>query len=316
MTEIYIKQSLHIGYDHRRGPGYLHPKADDLFMYSRWPQLRSLSLTNIRCSSTHGLDAAAAFLCAHLNIEVLHLEIGECGGRPQLVLPNNSLPKLRELRANNSITTSIMLCPTTQTGPRPLETLKGIRLTGGAWDQPLLNSLKVGGHTVKRIEMVGWSDMEDVKKLAECVPKVSWLDLGKKLGVGLGGSSRDIPLTANTLKAVNNSINTNVVDWANALSALPDLTTFHGVKFFYEVSPLALAALASSSTHTHLPAPSGHLPASELSRVRKNENIASVLASKCAKLRRVDCWDDTAGKAVVFVREGGEVRLEVRRVKT
>jgi len=50
--------------------------------------------------------------------------------------------------------------------------------------------------------------------------------------------------------------------------------------------------------------------------VRKNENIASVLASKCPKLRRVDCWDDTAGKAVVFVREGGEVRLEVRRVKT
>ena len=244
---------------------------------------------------------------------MLHLEIGSGGpGSPQLILPNNSLPKLRELRANNSITTSIMLCPTTQTGPRPLETLKGIRLTGEAYDQLLLNSLKVGGNTVKRIEMVGWSDIEDVKKLAECVPKVTWLDLGKKLGVGRGGSSRDIPPTAaSSHKSTNNSINTNVVDWANALSVLPDLTTFHGVKFFYEVSPLALAALATSFS----PASSGHLPASELSRVRKNENIASVLASKCTKLRRVDCWDDAAGKAVVFIREGGEVKLEVRRVK-
>jgi hypothetical protein len=240
-----------------------------------------------------------------LNIEVLHLEIGECGsaGRPQLVLPNNSLPKLKELKANNSITASIMSCPTTLTDLRPLETLKGIRLTGGAWDQPLLKSLKAGGRIVKRVEMVGWSDIEDVKKLAECFPKVSWLDLGKKYGVGVGGSSRDIPPTANSPKAVNNSVNTNVADWASVLSLLPDLTTFHGIKFFYEVSPLALAS-------------SSHLPASELSRVRKNENIASMLASKCTKLRRVDCWDDAAGKAVVFVREGGEVRLEVRKVKT
>jgi hypothetical protein len=225
------------------------------------------------------------------------------------------LPKLRELRANNSITTSVMSCPSTSASPRPLETLKGIRLTGGAWDQPLLKSLKVGGSTLKRVEMVGWSDMEDVKKLAECVPKVSWLDLGKKLGLGAGGFSRDfIPPTSNSNKATNSTINTNVMDWADTLSVLPDLTTFHGIKFFYEVSPLAM--LASSSAYTHSSTSSSHLPASELSRVRKNENIASVLASKCTKLRRVDCWDDTAGKAVVFVREGGDIRLEVRRVKT
>jgi len=160
--------------------------------------------------------------------------------------------------------------------------------------------------------------MEDLKKLAESAPKVSWLDIGKKLGVGAGGSWREIiSPTSNSIKATaNNTISTNVVDWANVLSALPDLTTFHGIKFFYEVSPLALATLASSSTHTHSSASSSHLPASELSRVRKNENIASVLASMCPKLRRVDCWDDTAGKAVVFVRQGGEVRLEIRRIKS
>ena len=105
------------------------------------------------------------------------------------------------------------------------------------------------------------------------------------------------------------------MDWANILSALPDLSTSHGIKFFHEVSTLALVLFASSLTHTHSSTSSSHLPASELSRVRKNENIASVLASKCTRLRRVDCWDDTAGKAVVFIREGGEVRLEVRRVK-
>jgi len=164
---------------------------------------------------------------------------------------------------------------------------------------------------VKRIEMVGWSDIEDVRKLTESVPKVSWLDLGKKLGAGAGGSSREcIPPTWNSAKSTNNSINTNVVEWANVLSVLPDLTAFHGIKFFYEVSTLTLATLASSS------ASSSHLSASELSRVRKNENIASVLASKCPKLRRVDCWDDTAGKVVIFIREAGEVRLEVKRVKS
>jgi hypothetical protein len=252
----------------------------------------------------------------HLNIEVLHLDIGESGigERSQLVLPSNSLPKLKELRANNSITASILSCSTTLTGPRPLETLKGIRLTGGPWDKYLLKSLTVGGSTVKRVEMVGWSDIEDVKKLTESVPKLSWLDLGKKLGVGVG---REImPPTSHSTKSANNTINTNVVEWANILSVLPDLTTFHGIKFFYEVSPLALATLASSSTHTHSSASSSHLPASELSRARKNENIASILASKCPKLRRVDCWDDTTGRAVVFVREAGEVRLEVKRVKS
>jgi hypothetical protein len=258
------------------------------------------------------------FLCAHRNIEVLHLDIGECGSsaRPHLVLPSDSLPKLRELRANNSITTSIMSCQTLSGSCRPLETLKGIRLTGGTWDQPLLKSLRAGGSFLKRVEMVGWSDTEDVRKLVECIPKVSWLDLGKKLGAGTGGSPREIiPPTSHSTKATNNAVHTNVMDWANILSVLPDLTTFHGIKFFYEVSPLALVLFASSLTHTHSSTSSSHLPASELSRVRKNENIASVLASKCTKLRRVDCWDDTAGKAIVFIREGGEVRLEVRRVK-
>jgi hypothetical protein len=251
-----------------------------------------------------------------LNIEVLHLDIGEWGNvrGPQLALAQDSLPKLRELKANNSIAASIIACPMTEMGSRPLEILKGIRLTGGASDQSLLNSLKSGGGMVKRLEMVGWSDIEDIKKLAECVPKLTWLNIGKKVGMGASGSMREIASSSNSIKSPNNTINTNVMEWADVLSILPDLSTFHGIKFFYEVSPLALATLGSSPTHTHS-STSSHLPASELSRVRKNENIASVLASKCTKLRRVDCWDDSIGKTIVLVREGGEVRLEVRRVK-
>ena len=300
---------MDIGYNHRRGPGYSHPRADDLFLCFRWSNLRTLSLTNLRCSPTHGLDAAATFLFAHINIEVLHLDIVDGGdGRSQLILPQDSLPRLRELRANNSITSSIVSCPCTS--PRPLETLKGIRLTGGLSDRQLLESLKAGGNTVKRIEMLGWSDLEVIKKLAECVPKLAWLDLGKKLGTNAHKSTQDIiPLASGSERAAA-TIHTDILDWADVLSLLPDLGTFHGVKFFYEVSPITLATLYSSNTHTHSPA-----SLSELSRIRRNENAAILLAGKCPKLRRLDCWDD-AGKAVFLVRDGGDVRIEVKRVKT
>lgn len=164
---------------------------------------------------------------------------------------------------------------------------------------------------MKRIEMVGWSEMEDVRRLVECIPKVAWLDVGKKLGAGQSTSTRDTA-HASSLSKATNAISTNVPEWANILAVLPDLTTFHGIKFFYEVSALTLANMASSLT----PSSSANLPASELSRIRKNENIANVLASKCSKLRRVDCWDEASGKAVVLVRDGGNVRLEVRRVKS
>ena len=106
-----------------------------------------------------GWDAAAMFLFAHLNIEILHLDIGEGGPlRPHLTLPHESLPRLRELKANNWIAASIISCPTISTTPRPLETLKGICLTGTTEDERLMKSLRAGGGTVKRLELVGWSE--------------------------------------------------------------------------------------------------------------------------------------------------------------
>jgi len=68
--------------------------------------------------------------------------------------------------------------------------------------------------------------------------------------------------------------------------------------------------------------------------MRKNDEIAGVLAWKCKKLRRLDHWDESGGKIIVLVRdhEHGEevgsidkerltstatkVRWEVRRLKT
>ena len=76
--------------------------------------------------------------------------------------------------------------------------------------------------------------------------------------------------------------------------------TFHGVRFFYEVT----------STD-----PSGPISTSERSKLRKNEEVASVLAWKCAKLRRLDHWEEGASKVIVLIRDGDKIRYEVRRTK-
>jgi hypothetical protein len=83
------------------------------------------------------------------------------------------------------------------------------------------------------------------------------------------------------------------------LTNLPDLTTFHGVRFFYEVPTDPIAPLDVSLR----------------SRARKNDEVASILAWKCPKLKRLDHWEERSGKVINLVREGKQVRYEVRRVK-
>lgn len=280
-------QSLDISYSSSRN-GFAHPRADDLFLCGRWANLRTLTLTNLACSA-EGFGAVSAFLLVHANIEFLHLDLGRFGAQ-QLILPPNTLPRLRELRCNKELAIAVLTCPTETT--RPLETLKGIRLTGQAWDAHLFAALRMNGNALKRIELAGYSEFEDIRRLAECVPKASWLDIGKK---------------ANT--NVNSSVAiSNVVDWADLLTQLPELTTFHGVRFFYEVSDAAAAGAASGST-------SSNMSMSDRSRIRKNDEVASVLAWKCPKLRRLDHWDENSGKVVVLLKDGEKTRWEVRRVK-
>jgi len=170
-----------------------------------------------------------------------------------------------------------MSCDTNQ--PRPLEVIKGVKLGGLEWDRTFLMNLSRLGSKVSKIELSGWTEMEDIKRLAECAPKLAWLDVGK----------RDNTATHKTTTFAH-----NVTEWTNLLALLPDLTTLHGVKFFYEV-------------------PSGLLCVSDRSKVRKNEETASVLAWKCPKLRRLDYWEE--GKVIVLLRDGDKIKHEVRRIK-
>ena len=85
------------------------------------------------------------------------------------------------------------------------------------------------------------------------------------------------------------------------LTQLPDLVAFHGVRFFYEVSEGCQGNPSISL--------------SDRSRVRKNDEVASVLTWKCPKLRRVDHWDENSAKIIVLLKEGDKIRWEVRRVK-
>jgi len=311
-------ESLDISYTQPRSSSQAHLSADDLFLFGRWPHLTSLTLTNLRCSPVTGLDAASAFLFAHLNLEILHLDMSPSTPTQKLVFPANCLPRLRELKAHRDLISSLLACPSDS--PRPLEVIKGVRLTAEANPAFFVN-LRRFGINVKRIELTSWNEMEDIRRLVESAPRLTWLDLGKKgyeRPTGPSGSQGKNSSTSAHFPTVN------VNEWAILLSAAPELTTFHGIKFFYEValtssqnsipsSGLNGSGFASS-TLTH-----ASLSMTDRSRIRKNDEIASVLAWKCAKLRRVDHWEDGGGKVIVIVKDADgkdkAPRWEIKRVK-
>ncbi|KAJ3913631.1 hypothetical protein F5877DRAFT_52004 [Lentinula edodes] len=289
---------------------YIHPRssssqtllsADDLFLFGRWPSLTSLTLANLRFSSSSvNLSAASTFLFAHPNIEVLHLDISSTLNsstfHKQIVFLSNSLPRLRELRAHRDVVSTILACPN-ETGPRPLEILKGVKLSSSEMKNPLffVNLRRFGSH-VRRVELESWNEMDDIRKLIDSVPKLTWLDLGiKGYGHGRsgGGGGSYVPTV-------------NVNEWATLLSSAPELTTFHGIKFFYEISLQAQASLASS-----------YESLTDRSRIRKNDETASLLAWKCPKLRRVDHWDSdngggSGGKVIVIMNNSKDVVKDLR----
>ncbi|OBZ77674.1 hypothetical protein A0H81_02726 [Grifola frondosa] len=276
---------LDIGYTARQMAGYFNPVADDFLLCGRWPNLRSLTLTNLWCTPHAGFDASAAFLYAHANLEVLHLDIAfgtADAGRAHMpfVFPPNCLPRLREVKASKELVGAILQSPCDAPGGRPLEIIKGVRLSGSSWDHVFLANLKrYGVNTVRRLELVGWNEMEDARRAwcPYCHRTRQWeqasIDCRRQChGVG------------------------------TLLANMPELTTFHGVRFFYEVSSVSVD-------------PSGPISLSDRSRVRKNDEVASVLAWKCSKLRRLDHWEESSGKVIVLLRDSEKVRYEVRRIK-
>ncbi|KAI0360290.1 hypothetical protein OH77DRAFT_1418164 [Trametes cingulata] len=293
-------EALTVSYVTRRSPGFSSPVADDFLLCGRWTHLRSLTLTNVWCAPGAGLDAAAAFLLAHVNLEVLHLDVafgtGQAGGAAlsTFKLPPGSLPCLKELKASRDFATALLSCSTGSPAGRPLDTLKGVRLTGSARDRIFLENLKIhAGQTLRHLELGGWHDMDDIRKLAECVPRLTWLDLGKKEGSASNGIG-----PAGKQAAANGA--SNFTEWTEVLEQFTELTTFHGIRFFYEVTLTDNGAALSLS---------------DRSRVRKNEEVASVLAWKCPKLRRLDHWEEGTNKVIVLVRNAEGVHHEVRRVK-
>ena len=196
-------ESLSISYIPRHAPGFFNPVADDFLLCGRWASLRALTLTSLWCTPHAGLDAAAAFLSALASLEVLHLDVsfgtaangGGGGGAlaPSFKFPPNCLPRLRELKASREVAGALLASGV----GRPLETLKGVKLSGSARDRAFLDALKAFGQTVRRLELAGWNEMEDVRRLAECAPGLVWLDLGKRGGLvtrtagsGSGSTSR------------------------------------------------------------------------------------------------------------------------------
>ncbi|RPD72603.1 hypothetical protein L226DRAFT_511753 [Lentinus tigrinus ALCF2SS1-7] len=306
-------EALDISYLARHSPGFFNPVADDFLLCGRWSSLRSLTLTNLWCTPHAGLDAAASFLAAHVSLEVLHLDVAFGTGAnnhgngvlASFKFPPNCLPRLRELKAGRDLASALFMCPCDGDGGRPLETLKGIRLSNSPRDRVFLENLRAFGTQVRRLELAGWSEMEDVRRLAECAPRLVWLDIGKR-----GGSASNSIIAAmpgcssgsgSSAKSTPNHVVSNFGEWASVLAQMPELTTFHGIRFFYEVACTDSASLA--------------LSLSDRSRARKNDEVASVLAWKCPKLRRLDHWDDGAGRVVVLIRDAERVRYEVRRVK-
>ena len=169
---------------------------------------------------------------------------------------------------------------------------------------------------MKRVELAGWNELDDISRLVECVPSLTWLDVNQHKRthevpeqVPHSCAARRNAILSGRIAAPNAGLGvaTNVTEWATVLSPLTELTTFIGVKFFYEVSTLTLATLTTSSPLS--------LSTSELSRVRKNDKVAGVLGNKCSKLRRLDHWEDGGGRVIVLSRDGNEVRWEVKRLK-
>jgi hypothetical protein len=280
-------QNLDITYTSPRGPGFSRPIADDFYLVGRWKDLTSLNLNNLWCT-TQGLDCLATFLSAHDNIEVLHFDSTVASMNTlATLLPNNTLPRLKELKSSREFANAILSCNSDT--PRPLETLKGVKLSGFEWDRTFFTNLARAGSKVSRVELAGWNEMEDLRKLLECVPKLSWLDVGNRG-----------PYGPNLNKATNVY---NANEWATMLSLVPEITTFYGVKLFQQVPILPVNEKEPI------------LGVSDRSKVKKNEETASLLAWKCPKLRRLEHWEDGGSKVIVLLRDDGKVKYQVRRIK-
>ncbi|KZV96703.1 hypothetical protein EXIGLDRAFT_732502 [Exidia glandulosa HHB12029] len=266
---------IKIGYGSELGQNVLD--ADIFFARGRWPKLRTLHLLNVHGTpSTSSL--AASFFDTHPTIEALHMQIGAA-----LITPNaGALPALRELRCSKDQATAILSTPSDE--PRPLETLRGPFLTGRGADDALLRALDKC-KTLRRVELRGISGIKVLRALAAVAPRLTWLDVAEGRPLDSGPTGTVSLATAG--------------QWADALALFPGLTTFHGISFFSEVAFVG-----------------GGVPVlADKPVARKNDEVATALAAKCPKLRRLDHWARGTNRVVVLAREDDKVRWVVMRTR-
>ncbi|KAF6753589.1 hypothetical protein DFP72DRAFT_900928 [Ephemerocybe angulata] len=303
------------------------PLVDDVLNDSRWLCLTSLTLIGVRCTSS---PALSQFLSEHQLLESLHLELSGIRAESLDMRPD-CLPRLREIRASKEFVTAILDCQSAV--PRPVEVLKGPKLSGvhavahgKHADEAFLHTVRRCAATMSRVELGGWHDMDDIRKLATALPGLTYLDVGRRLG-SLGAREAS-------------QVVTNLEEWLDVLEKLGELRALHGVKMFYEISSINLPANAhstsiSTSTSTPSAIPStansvdltvaakiqSQMSLMDRSRIKKNDWTASMLVWRCPKLRRVDHWEDGTSKVVMLTRvpagngDDSKVRWEVRRVK-
>lgn len=289
------------------------PDADDFLLYSRWSQLSNLSLARLHSSS---FDAFSSFLTYHNRLQSLRLNGLSGAAIATLELPVGALPCLRELEAPNEVVTAVLACGAVG-GTSPLETLKGVRVDAGSKGATaMLQGLREHGHNIRHVELAGYGDLDDIRRLASCAPDVTWLDVGQRL---VRGRVAPAAPSAAPHKGEAAAPASNTVEWAAALAGMPELARLHGVRFFYEVSQgaaaaNAAAATASSARNFNPATMNASISMTDRSRMRKNDEVAGMLAWRCPKLRRLDHWEEGGGRAIILARDGERVRWEVRRV--
>jgi hypothetical protein len=174
-------QDLHVRYEPRKNS--LKPRADDFISAGRWSKLRSLTLRSFWCSNQGGVAAIGSFLADHPNLEILTLDLGRLPGAHLVLLPN-TLPKLRELTGSRELATAIMVSRCDEPVRRPIEVIKGVGLSGPAHDQAFFDALR--NYEIKRIELSRFNDIDDIRSLVGCVPKLTWLDVGMRCNYKTG----------------------------------------------------------------------------------------------------------------------------------
>jgi hypothetical protein len=146
-----------------------------LLNHSHWKFLRELRLSPASAPS----DIVSAFLSSHPMIEHLSfwsINRASICDPDRLVLPPNTLPRLRILDASMDDIFIILRSTSADVTPRPLQRIGELHV-----DANFLECLKKSGSgpTLKRLDAITCADADLIVELASIAPGLEWLDAGE-----------------------------------------------------------------------------------------------------------------------------------------